>query len=49
MFLEAFLILRIFYAVVMIGIVVGVVIWAVRHGQFKDQEYIAGLPLDIDD
>jgi len=47
--IKAFLILRMVYAVVILGIVVGVVIWAVRHDQFKDQDHISRLPLEIEE
>lgn len=46
---EAFLILRIIYAIIILGVVIGVVIWSVRGGQFKDQEHAANLPHEIED
>lgn len=43
-----FFYLRLGYAIIILGIVVGVVLWAVKNGQFKSQSRASNLPLEID-
>ncbi|HEX2934793.1 MAG TPA: hypothetical protein VHO72_05520 [Bacteroidales bacterium] len=33
----------------MLGIIVAVVVWAKKSGQFKDQQHASRLPLEIND
>lgn len=46
---ELFMMFWFGYTLYMLGIIVAVVVWAKKSGQFKDQGHASRLPLEIND
>jgi nitrogen fixation-related uncharacterized protein len=45
---ELFMIFWFGYTLFMVGIMIGVAVWAKKNKQFKDQDHASKLPLEID-
>jgi nitrogen fixation-related uncharacterized protein len=44
-----FIVFRILFHLASLGIIIGVIIWAIRNGQFSKQDHASQLPLEINE